>query len=145
MSDSVVIDRPIADVFSYLSDPDKATEWSSDVVDYRMVSGAPDEVGSVASTTLKVAGVKVEATEEITAYEENKRIGFESRDSRVEYTRELDFDGDGDGATRVTFKVDAKPSPGLFKFADSVAMKLYARDVHGNLENAKTILETPNG
>ncbi|NKS02110.1 hypothetical protein GS528_13745, partial [Rhodococcus hoagii] len=72
-------------------------------------------------------------------------IGFASRESKIGYTRELDFDSDGDGATKVTFLQEGETGSGLFKFADAIVQKLYARDVRGNLENAKEILENPNG
>lgn len=143
--ESVVINRPLPEVFEYFTDPDHALEWGTNVTEYKMVSGARDEVGAVASLDARVAGAKVHATEEITAYEKNKRIGFTSRESKIGYTRELDFDGGGDGSTRVTFVQDAATGSGIFKFADAIAQKLYARDVRGNLENAKEILESPNG
>ncbi|RVW08012.1 hypothetical protein EGT67_18990 [Prescottella agglutinans] len=143
--ESIVINRPLPEVFQYMTDPAHAMEWGTNVTDYKMLSGAPDEVGALASIDVRVAGAKVHATEEVTAFERNKKIGLKSKDSRVEYERELDFDSGGDGATRVSFHMGAEPNTGLFKFADAVALKLYSRDIRSNLENAKTILETPNG
>lgn len=143
--ESVVINRPLPEVFEYFTDPVHALEWGTNISEYKMLSGAPDQVGSVASLDARVAGAKVHATEEITAYEKNKRIGFASRESKIGYTRELDFDSDGDGATKVTFLQEGETGSGLFKFADAMVQKLYARDVRGNLENAKEILEHPNG
>ena len=48
---------------------------------------------------------------------------------------------DGDG-TRVTFLQEAEAGTGLFKFADPIVQRLYTHDVRGNLEKAKTILES---
>lgn len=143
--ESVVINRPLPEVFQYMTDPAHALEWGTNVTEYKMLSGAPDEVGSVASLDARVAGIRLHATEEITAYEKNKRIGFASKESRIAYERELDFDSGGDGATRVTWHMGAEPNSGVFKFADAIAQKLYARDIRGDLENAKTILEASNG
>ncbi|WFR72354.1 SRPBCC family protein [Prescottella defluvii] len=144
-NESIVIDCPVAEVFAYFTDPENVPDWGTSIDEYKMVSGSPEEVGSLASVTTKVAGVRLQATEEVTAYEKNKRIGFESRKTRIGYERELDFDTDGDGATRVTYRLDAEGGTGLFKFGDTIVQKLYARDVRGNLENAKTILESSNG
>lgn len=143
--ESIVINRPVPEVFEYLSDPDNGTEWASNVVEYDIVSGSRDEVGSVYSLTARVAGARIKATEELVDYEENKRIRLESQESKIGYTRELDFDSDGDGATKVTFVQDGETGTGLFKFADAIVQKLYARDVRSDLENAKTILEASNG
>lgn len=140
-NESIVIDCPVGRVFDYFTDPQHVSEWGSSIDEYKMVSGSPEEVGSLAEVTTKVAGVRLHATEEITAYEKNKRIGFESRETRIGYERELDFDSDGDGSTKVTYRLDAEAGTGVFKFADAIAQKLYAHDVRSNLENAKTILE----
>ncbi|WP_137723211.1 SRPBCC family protein [Prescottella subtropica] len=143
--ESIVINCPLSQVFSYMTDPARATEWVSSAEEYAMVSGSPDVPGSLAAVTTKVAGVKLHATEEITAYEKNRTIGFHSTESRIPYERALDFTSDGDGATKVTYRLDAETGTGIFKFADAITQKLYAHDVRGNLRNAKTILEATNG
>lgn len=142
-SESIVIDRPVTEVFRYMSNPDNLPEWGSNVVEYKLLSGSPDEVGAVLDVTARVAGVRIHATEEIADYQENKMLRIRSKESKIGYDRELDFESDGDGATRVTFRQDADAGTGLFKFADTVVVKLYSRDVRSNLENAKTILESP--
>ncbi|MCA1008468.1 SRPBCC family protein [Rhodococcus hoagii] len=145
VNESIVIDKPLPEVFAYLTDPANAAEWGSNIVDYKVLSGSPDEVGAVMSVTAKVAGARIDATEKVTAYEKDKRMGFESADSKIAYTREIGFSSDGDGATKVTYVQDAEEGSGLFKFADAIVLKLYAHDVRGNLQKAKVILETPNG
>ncbi|GAB2663434.1 SRPBCC family protein [Prescottella soli] len=144
-NESIVINSPVGEVFAYFTDPENVSDWGSSIDEYKMVSGSPEEVGSLASVTTKVAGLRLHATEEVTAYEKNKRVGYESKESRIGYEREIDFDTDGDGATRVTFRLDAEGGTGLFKFGDTIVQKLYSRDVRANLENAKTILESQNG
>ena len=139
--ESINIQRPVTEVFEYLSNPDNVTNWSSNILEYTLVSGKADEVGAVLSLTARAAGVRLEGTEELTAYEPNKRMGFRSKESRIDYTRELDFDG-VDGGTKVRFLMEAEGGTGLFKFADPIVQKLYARDIRGNLDNAKTILES---
>ncbi|WP_137876218.1 SRPBCC family protein [Rhodococcus sp. Q] len=138
--ESIMIARPVADVFEYMSNPDNAPAWNGNVVDYNLESGKPDEVGSVTSFTAKVAGFKLEATEELTDYQANKRLGFRSVKSKVGYDRELDFAVDGEH-TRVTWVSEAEAGTGVFKFADPIVQKLHAHDVRSSLEKAKTILE----
>lgn len=140
-NESIVINCPVTAVFEYMSNPENAPEWASNVVEYELVSGRRDEVGAVMSMTARVAGARIHATEELTAYEANKRLGFESKESKIGYTRELEFESNGDGATKVTYLQDGEEGSGLFRLADSVAQKLFARDIRGNLENAKEILE----
>lgn len=139
--ESINIQRPVTEVFEYLSNPDNVTNWSSNILEYKLVSGKADEVGAVLSLTARAAGVRLDGTEELTEYEPNKRMGFRSKESKIDYTRELDFDGT-DSGTRVRFLMEAEGGTGLFKFADPIVQKLYARDIRGNLDNAKTILES---
>ncbi|MGW4477437.1 SRPBCC family protein [Rhodococcus triatomae] len=137
--ESIMIARPIDDVFEYMSDPDNAASWSSNLVEYTL-DGKPDEIGTVTSFVVKVAGLRLAASEELTGYEKDKSITYRSKDSKIGYERTLTFAVDG-AHTRVTWIQEAETGTGLFKFADSIVQKLYARDVRGNLENAKTILE----
>ncbi|MFF0814685.1 SRPBCC family protein [Rhodococcus sp. NPDC003318] len=139
--ESVVIARPVAEVFEFLSNPENAPAWNSNLVDYSVDSGKPDEVGAVISFAVKVAGLRLEASEEIVDFEPNKHIGFRSKDSKIGYRRDLDFSADGAG-TRVEYRQESEAGTGLFKFADPIVARLYAHDVRGNLENAKTILES---
>ncbi|WP_345352837.1 SRPBCC family protein [Rhodococcus olei] len=138
--ESITIARPVDAVFDYMSNPENAAEWNSNLVDYTQESGKPDEIGSVTSFAVKVAGVRLDASEELTEYEANKHLGFRSKKSRIGYERALDFATDGNG-TRVTYLMEAEAGTGLFKFADPIVQRLFAHDVRGNLEKAKTVLE----
>ncbi len=138
--ESIMIARPIADVFAYISNPDNAADWNGNVVDYTLESGKPDEVGAVSSFAVKVAGLRLEATEELVDYQENKHLAFRSKESKIGFERTVDFAVDG-AHTRVTYVLDAEKGSGLFKFADPIVQRLFAHDVRSNLEKAKTILE----
>ncbi|MFD1815716.1 SRPBCC family protein [Rhodococcus gannanensis] len=139
VEESIMIARPIDDVFEYMSDPDNAASWTNNLVEYS-VDGEPDELGTVTSYVVKVAGLRLQGTEELTGYEKDKSRTYRSKDSKIGYERTLEFAVDG-VHTRVTWRQEAEAGTGLFKFADSIVQKLYARDVRGNLENVKTILE----
>lgn len=139
--ESITIGRPVADVFEYMSNPANAPAWNSNLVDYRQESGKPDEIGSVTSVAVKVAGLRLDMTEELVDYQQNKHLGFRSQESKIGYDRTLEFDTDGAG-TRVTYVIEAEGGTGLFKFADPIVQRLFAHDVRGNLEKAKTIMES---
>ena len=51
---------------------------------------------------------------------------------------------EGEG-TKVTWHQEMESLKGLFKFADPIVLKMYARDVRSNLEKVKTILEGVTG
>ncbi|MFD4293479.1 SRPBCC family protein [Rhodococcus sp. NPDC058505] len=141
IEESITIARPLGDVFDYLSNPANATAWNSNVVDYNTQSGQPGEAGSTAAYVAKVAGLRLDGEEEVEVREANKHLRYRSTRSKIGYVRDIDFATDGTG-TRVTLSQESEAGTGIFTFADSIVQKLYAHDVRGNLEKAKTILES---
>jgi uncharacterized protein YndB with AHSA1/START domain len=50
---SVVIDRPLDEVWAIFDDADLQTEWNSDLLDYEPVSGEGNAKGAVSTLTFK--------------------------------------------------------------------------------------------
>jgi uncharacterized protein YndB with AHSA1/START domain len=63
---TVDIARPPDEVFSYVTDPSRFTEWQDDVVSVRMEEGRPPGMGSRFTTTRRIGGVERTMTQEIT-------------------------------------------------------------------------------
>lgn len=55
-----------AEVFSYVTDPTRFTEWQENVVDGRMEEGAELGIGPKCSTTRRIGGSERKVTSEIT-------------------------------------------------------------------------------
>jgi uncharacterized membrane protein len=140
VEESVVIDKPRQEVFDFFADPDNVTLYSSNVSEYEVTSGNPKDIGRMARAVVRVAGIKLESTDELVAIEEGRMVKLESRDAKVPYTLTFNFADEGQG-TRVTWLQQSESLKGVFKLADSIVLKLYARDVRGNLENAKILIE----
>jgi uncharacterized protein YndB with AHSA1/START domain len=140
IEESVVIDKPRQEVFDFFADPDKITLYSSNVSVYEVTSGGPKDVGRKARAVVRVAGMKLESTDELVAIEEGRMVKVESRDAKVPYTLTFTFADEGEG-TRVTWLQESESLKGVFKLADSIVLRLYSRDVRGNLENAKILME----
>lgn len=139
--ESVIIDRPVEEVFTFLQDPDNVTLFMTNVISYELVSGEAGEVGSIVHGVVKVAGRKLEISEELTGVERGKYLRRRGTDSPIPYETETRFDPT-DRGTRVTFHQESGSLGGVFgALADTVVAKLYARDVRSNLEHAKTLLE----
>jgi hypothetical protein len=98
-------------------------------------------VGHVARGAVKVAGRRLEFTDEIVEVDEGKYAKTVSNDATIPFSLEFRFEDEGDG-TKVTWHQEVGSLKGVFKFADPVVVRLYARDVRSNLEKAKTILES---
>lgn len=140
VEESVVIDRRRDEVFEFFTDPENVTTYSSNIVEYEHISGEPRTVGAKHHGTVKVAGKKLEFTDDIVEFEDGKRMATRSEDATIPYSLSLSFDGDG-GSTTVTWRQEVESLKGFFKFADPIVMKMYSHDVRSNLAKAKTLLE----
>ncbi|WP_255315046.1 SRPBCC family protein [Rhodococcus koreensis] len=98
-------------------------------------------MGSSVHGVVKVAGRRLEVTEELTGVEQGKCLRRRGTDSPIPYENETRFAPVG-GGTRVTWHQESGSLGGVFgSLADTVVAKLYARDVRSNLEHAKALLE----
>jgi len=140
VEESIQIDKPRPEVFEFLSDPDKVAVYSSNLVDYEVISGGPQEVGRKARFAVKVVGVRLDYTDELVEFVENERIKLASTDGKIPYTITMTFSDEGSG-TKVSWLQESESLGGVFKLADGLVLKMYSRDVRSNLENAKTLLE----
>jgi carbon monoxide dehydrogenase subunit G len=141
VEESIVIARPRAEVWDFLTDPENVTVYASNIVEYEMVEGDKHTVGRRCRGAAKVAGRRVEFTDEMRESEPAAHTRLVSEDATIPYSLDLSY-AEEDGGTRVTWHQEVESLKGIFKFADPIVMRLYARDVRANLENAKTILES---
>ncbi len=141
VEESIVINRPRMEVWEFMTDPDNVPVYSSNIVEYELVSGEKDQVGRVCRGVVKVAGRRLELTDELVEAEPGRRGKLVSQDATIPYTLEISYDDEGEG-TKISWHQEVESLKGVFKFADPIVLKLYGRDVRSNLEKAKTILES---
>ena len=103
---SVIIRRPISEVFAFVADGENAAKWRSEhLLDIAHVSGTG--VGTVYRQGVKgPGGRRIGADYELTAYEPNRRLAFKTIAGPVRPTGEFRFE-EADGGTRVTLSLDA--------------------------------------
>lgn len=141
VEESIVIDKPRAEVWEFFTDPDNVTVYCSNIVEYHMIEGDKDKIGRKCKGAARVAGRRVEFTDEIREMVPLERGKMVSEDATIPYTLELSYADEGNG-TKVTWRQESESFKGFFRFADPIVLRLYTRDVRANLENAKTILES---
>ena len=140
VEESIVINKPHLEVWEFMIDPDNVPVYSSNVVEYELVSGGKQDVGRICRGVVKVAGRRLELTDEMVEVERGRGGKLVSNDATIPYTLSFRYEDEGEG-TKVTWHQEMESLKGFFKFADPIVLKLYARDVRSNLEKAKTILE----
>ncbi|GAB2758264.1 hypothetical protein GCM10027020_08350 [Nocardioides salsibiostraticola] len=115
--------------------------YSSNIIEYEMVSGERNEVGRICRGAVKVAGRRLELTDELVEVDPGRMGKLVSEDATIPYALTVRYEDEGAG-TKVAWHQESESLKGIFKFADGIVMKLYSRDVRSNLEKAKMILES---
>lgn len=110
VEDSIQIDRPVEDVFSYMADPQHMPEWTAVVVEVRTDASAPLSAGDNFTVAQKFLGTKWESLCEILSSEEN-RFSYRSVGGPVPFTFTFTCEPSSAG-TRLT--VVAEGEPGTF-------------------------------
>ena len=140
ITDSVVIARPVEDVFAYAGDPANDSSWATVMVESRMTSDGPVEKGSTLVEVLRFLGKRIETECEVTEYEPDSRIAFTMIAGPNKGAHERTFES-VEGGTRVTL-LTRGDSSGLFKLADPVLKRMGTRQMAADLAILKELLES---
>ena len=102
---SVVIDRPIEEVFAFLADGDNDPKFSPRVQQIAKTTDGPPGVGTRYASTVKDAGMTTQREFEYTAFEEPSRIRWAERSKNAVTAPEGGYDlaPAGEGKTELTF------------------------------------------
>src|ERR1700746_2989235 len=101
---TVVIDRPIDDVFAFLAEGTNNPKFSPRVQEIRKATDGPIGVGTVYESTVKDAGMKSSRRFELTTFDAPTRIRWTERSRNAVTVPEggYDLEAVGDGQTKVT-------------------------------------------
>jgi uncharacterized protein YndB with AHSA1/START domain len=105
---SVEIDRRPEDVFAYVTDPSRFSEWQEAVVRAHLEGSGPLQQGSRVSLTRRIGGKREQTmTSALTEYEPPRRYAFRVVDGPVRALGKGRFEPLDDGSrTRLTFELD---------------------------------------
>jgi carbon monoxide dehydrogenase subunit G len=137
-SHSVIIRRPVDDVFAFVADGEKCPQWRPGVLDIQRVSG--EGVGTRYAQGVKgPMGRRIAADYTITVFEPDRRIEFQTVTGPARPHGRYDFEA-ADGGTRLTFSLDAELT-GLRKLIlGGPVQKTMDAEVR-TLDNLKRVLE----
>jgi len=113
---SIVIHRPIEEVFNYVSDQRNTPQWQSGLMEVRRTTEGPLGVGTKHTFVRNFMGRRMEASNEYVAYEPNKLITFKTTSGPVRLEASYLFEPAADG-TKVTGRIEMEAA-GLFGFAE---------------------------
>ena len=135
----VRIQRPIEDVFAYLSDPCNFPHWNSAVRAVRPTSAASTQVGAMYSMERELPSGSAENELEIVALERPREFTIRTTSGPTPFHYNYQLSADN-GDTIVTLDAEVELE-GAAAFAAPLARRAVKRGVDENLAALKQILE----
>jgi uncharacterized protein YndB with AHSA1/START domain len=136
---SEVINRPVEEVFAFVTDPEKMTKWMAELVEVKQTSQGPVGVGATFNAVAKPLGRRAESTQKVVEYEPNRKFAIKSTSGPVESKDNYTFESVADG-TRIARVAEAEMS-GFFKLAEPLFVRMMRRQFDTNFANLKDLLE----
>lgn len=143
IAEEIAVDRPAAEVFALVSDPESDPRWRADVRSVERVSGEPSTPGTVYRQRVAAMGGTAEAVVEVIELVPDRAITFAVKEP-VRGTGGYVVEPAGSGAT-VRFWLELPSSGGLRKVADKVVAAAIARGARADLARLKALLEGSAG
>jgi uncharacterized protein YndB with AHSA1/START domain len=137
---SIVVERPIDEVFAYLTDPETAPEWQASALEARLEGSGPMRAGSRVIETRKLLGRRMESTMEVVEHEPPSRFVIRASSGPVPFTV-TNVLSQADGGTRIDAAVEGEPG-GFFRLAEPLVARAVERELHNTLATFKDVMES---
>jgi carbon monoxide dehydrogenase subunit G len=136
---SIHINKPIADVFAFLTDFVNDAKWQGDLVRSEKTSPGPMAVGSTGLYVQKVMGKEIKNDVAVTVYEPPKRFGMKTTSGPVQFQINASLEEMG-GGTHLTMTLNGEPG-GFFKLAEGLLKGELEKSLDRDFAKLKKILE----
>jgi uncharacterized membrane protein len=135
---NVVINRPVAEVFQFMSINENALQWQSSLLEVRITNDVTGP-GRAWIDVVQFLGRRLEVPFRLTDWQADRKLAFQSTGGPIPMQGSYAFEAAGNG-TQVTFLLTGEPG-GFFKLAEPVLMQMLQRQWQTNLANLKDVLE----
>lgn len=139
IAQSVTVNRPVEEVWDFISNFENTTRWSQGVLEARQTSDGPLGVGSTLQTVVRAFGRRRTADYLVTEYEPNHAFAFTVTSGPMTSRARYSVEPAGAG-TRLTASGEAR-ARGLSKLLAPILVRIVKRHSQDDLANAKRILE----
>jgi uncharacterized membrane protein len=135
----VVIDRPIEEVFSFMTDFANITRWETGILEAGQVTPGPLGLGARGHDVRKFMGKRAETVYEVTEYAPPGRFAVRSLSGPTPVEASYAFES-AEGGTRVLSVADLGIG-GLMKIASPLLGRMINRQHAQDLRKLKAVLE----
>ncbi len=136
---SVMIERPVEDVWAYVSDPANNPVWQGPVIEVRAGADVPLEVGSRFHEDMQFLGRRIELTWVVTEYEPPRRSAVRTVSGPVPMLGSYLLEPVSEG-TRFTMGADMD-AHGLLRLVKPVFARMVRREGASSCQMLKELLE----
>ena len=140
IEDSIEINRPLQEVFNYVSDVGNYPEWMADALEVRKDTAGPPQQGDRFTLAIKSVGRLFETPYERTSYEANRRYTDRAIGGPVPNQRWACAFEEVPGGTRLTRAVEAEMG-GILKLLEPIQKRSAERGLRRDLQTLKDVLE----
>src|SRR5215213_671365 len=113
---STLVDRPMRDVFAFVSNLNNMSKWNSAVVSLEQVTPGAVGVGTKFKSVGEMMGRRIEGEVQVTSYEPDTKTGFQMNAGPMQINITISFKPVGTG-TKVGLNAQGNPA-GVFKLAE---------------------------
>ena len=139
MEDSIVINRPLEEVFAYLTDVANWSRWNEAVGNVVQTPPGAMGLGTTLRGASEVMGRTMQWSGQILEYEPNNKVVQKMHVGPAEIQASWIFQP-VEGGTRLTMRSEAGTS-GPFRIAGPLMDRVVKKQLEGNLARLKAVLE----
>ena len=137
---SAVIDRPVKDVFAFMSNPENDPQWQSETTETKITSQGPMGVGTTYLDVAYFLGRRIESIYEFTEYEANRKFSLKTTSGPLPIEATISYESVENG-TKVNFFAEGEVG-GFFKLAEPLVSRMAQRTWTANYANLKDLMES---
>lgn len=142
ISHSIVINRPIAEVFDVATCQRRCVVWQSGMVTAQKLTDGPVGVGTEYEQTSQMLGFQAINRPVITVWEPSQRFAYHSEGNRSTIDVEMNF-AEVDGGTQMTVTTTMPEARDMMtRFTEPLVRQAMKRMMRTDLENLKELLES---
>jgi uncharacterized protein YndB with AHSA1/START domain len=136
---SIFINRPVQEVFEFMSNPANDAQWQSSTESAEWTSEGLPGVGSTIKQVGRFMGRDTTGTGEVTSWDPPNELSVKSLTGPIPFESKTRFDSKENG-TQVTISAQAEPG-GFFKIAEGLVKRQAEKQFDADLGSLKALLE----
>ena len=141
IKDSIEINRPAEEVFAYLDQLDRHSEWQGSLLSVKVETEGPTRVGTRVVERRKVPGGARDIPYEVTAHEPPRKASFRGTAGPVRPVGTVTVEPLGESSSRMSLELELE-GHGLGKLFAILARRQAAKEVPERHQKFKELLES---